>query len=239
MNTTKFNKNFKNSKNSKVSNSKVSKSEVKKPSINYETVIIVDWQDDFGTPGGALYVEGAEKTKQPIIDYVLNNQKRINQIIFTRDWHTKKDLSFKKNGGEWPNHCEQNTDGAQINSELYNVLRDTRIPIFIVDKGTVYDHEEYGAFEHCGTFHHLHPNDKPNLKWCHFANFESSSGVRIFNENLVVCGIAGDYCVKETIKNLLGHWKQFKISVLMDGVASIDGGTAINELIVEKNLKKI
>jgi nicotinamidase-related amidase len=230
MNNTKFNKNFKNSKNVKSS---------KKEVEDNITLIIVDWQDDFGIPGGALYVQGAENTKQPIIDYVLNNKKRINQIIFTRDWHTKKDYSFKRNGGEWPDHCVQGTDGAQINPELFKALRDTRIPIFIVDKGTVYDHEEYGAFEHCGTFHHLHPNDKPNLKWCHFANFESSSGVRIFNENLVVCGIAGDYCVKETIKNLLGHWRQFKISVLMDGVASIDGGTAINELIVEKNLKKI
>ena len=51
--------------------------------------------------------------------------------------------------------------------------------------------------------------------------------------------MAGDYCVKETIKNLLKHWKKFNISVLMDAVVSIDGGTALNELIEEKNLKKI
>ena len=239
MNTTKFNKNFKNSKNSKVLNSKVSKPEVKKTSIDYESLIIVDFQNDFCQPNGALYVKGAEEAKIGILNYVEKNHKKINQIIFTRDWHTKKDLSFEKNGGTWPIHCVQKTEGAEIDKELYDALRQYRIPISIVDKGTVYDHEEYGAFEHCGTFHHLHPNDKPNLKWCHFANFESSSGVRIFNEDIVVCGIAGDYCVKETIKNLINHWRQFRVKVLESGIASIDGGTAITEFVIEKNLKMI
>jgi len=219
-------------------NQKVQKNQKKAPK-EMQSVIIVDVQYDFANPSGALYVNGGEKTVPAIINYVEKNKDKINQIIFTRDWHTKKDESFEKNGGKWPVHCVQNTEGAEIDKTLYDALVQMRIPITIVNKGTVADHEEYGAFEHCGTFHHLHPNIEPVVTNCYFANCESSSGTRILNNNVVICGIAGDYCVKETIKNLMKHWRKFNISVLMDGVVSIDDGTALNELIKEKQLKTV
>ena len=219
-------------------NQKVQKNQKKAPK-EMQSVIIVDVQYDFANPSGALYVNGGEKTVPAIISYVEKNKDKINQIIFTRDWHTKKDESFEKNGGQWPVHCVQNTEGAEIDKTLYDALVQMRIPITIVNKGTVADHEEYGAFEHCGTFHHLHPNIEPVVTNCYFANCESSSGTRILNNNIVICGIAGDYCVKETIKNLMKHWRKFNISVLMDGVVSIDDGTALNELIDEYKLKTV
>ena len=203
------------------------------------TVVCVDDQKDFADPEGALYVPGGENIDDVIIEYVTKNKKYIKQIILTRDWHTKKDESFEVNGGQWPIHCVQGTQGAEISKKLIDAIAKLGIPYVIVNKGTVPDHEEYGAFEHCGTFHHLHPNDPPHVKNCYFANVESSSGCRITTENLTVCGIAGDYCVKETMKNLLKHWRKFKISVLMNGVASIDGGTVLNEFIKENNLKTV
>ena len=203
------------------------------------TVVCVDDQDDFAKPTGALYVPGGENIDDAIIDYATKNKNRIKSFIFTRDWHTKKDESFEVNGGQWPIHCVQGTQGAEISKKLIDAIAKLGIPYVIVNKGTVPDHEEYGAFEHCGTFHHLHPNDPPHVKNCYFANTESSSGCRITTENLTVCGIAGDYCVKETMKNLLKHWRNFKISVLMNGVASIDDGTALNEFIKENKLKTV
>lgn len=206
---------------------------------NMITVICVDDQFDFNNPDGALYVPGGENIDNSIIDYITKNKNYIKSFIFTRDWHTKKDESFKVNGGQWPTHCVQSTKGAEISKKLIDAVVKLGIPYVIVNKGTVADHEEYGAFEHCGTFHHLHPNDPPHVKNCYFANCESSSGCRITTEKLMVCGIAGDYCVKETIKNLIKHWKNFKISVLMNGIASIDGGTALNEFINEYKLKTV
>ena len=203
------------------------------------TVICVDDQFDFNDPTGALYVPGGENIDDAIIDYATKNKNRIKSFIFTRDWHTKKDESFEVNGGQWPIHCVQGTQGAEISKKLIDAIAKLGIPYVIVNKGTVPDHEEYGAFEHCGTFHHLHPNDPPHVKNCYFANTESSSGCRITTENLTVCGIAGDYCVKETMKNLLKHWRKFNISVLMNGVVSIDGGTALDEFIKENNLKTV
>ena len=58
-----------------------------------------------------------------------------------------------------------------------------------------------------------------------------------------MCGIAGDYCVKETISNLLRHNKNedlnLNIEVLKSGIVSIDRGFAIDEFIKENNLKVI
>lgn len=204
------------------------------------SVIIIDDQFDFGDPNGALYVPGGENINKPILDYIKANRNKINQVILTRDHHPKNHMSFKENGGQWPAHCVQGSDGEKIVKELQDGLVEMHMPFTVVDKGTVANREEYGAFEHLATFHHLHPNDPPHVKNCYFANCESSSGCRIINNNIVVCGIAGDYCVMETMKNLIKHWKKFNISVLMDGTASIDGGVALNDFInSHDNIKAI
>ena len=53
----------------------------------------------------------------------------------------------------------------------------------------------------------------------------------------VVCGIAGDYCVLETIKNLLKLVPKEQVFVFLDGIVSIDGGEKLNDFIQEHNLK--
>ena len=51
---------------------------------------------------------------------------------------------------------------------------------------------------------------------------------------LVVCGIAGDYCVLETLKNILRVRPDAE--VFTAGVASIDGGTALEAYLSENNI---
>ena len=55
------------------------------------------------------------------------------------------------------------------------------------------------------------------------------------NEDVVICGLAGDYCVLETIKALI----DLKPIIMLDGIASIDGGEKLNNYIKEHNLKTI
>ena len=202
-----------------------------------KSLIIVDFQFDFCNPKGSLYVKGAEEAKEGILKYMEKNHKSFDQIIYTRDWHLEKDESFKKNGagGLWPVHCVQNSEGAEIDKELYNELEKYKIEIQIFNKGTVYTHEEYGAFEN---FENKNEKNKKDLKNCIFYNFEKSSGVKINNNNIVVCGIAGDFCVKESMKNLLKHWN-FNLEVLVSGIASIDNGEKLKEFIKENKLVPI
>ena len=197
-----------------------------------KSLIIIDFQFDFCDPKGSLYVKGAEEAKKGILKYMKDNHKSFNQIIYTRDWHLHKDESFKKNGGIWPVHCIQNSKGAEIDKELYDELAKYNIPITVVNKGTVYTHEEYGAFEN---IKYEDENNKTDINNCVFSNYELSSGAKITNNNIVVCGLAGDYCVKESIKNLLKHWK-FNLEVLVSGIASIDNGDKLKEFIKENNL---
>ena len=197
-----------------------------------KSLVIIDFQYDFCDPKGSLYVKGAEEAKKGIINYMEKNHQSFNQIIYTRDWHLDKDESFKKNGGIWPDHCVQNSKGAEIDKELYDNLAKYKIDITIVNKGTVPSHEEDGAFEN---IKYEDEKNKTDINNCLFSNYELSSGAKIVNNNIVVCGIAGDYCVKESIKNLLKHWN-FKLEVLTAGVASIDNGDTLKAFMKEKKL---
>ena len=56
-------------------------------------------------------------------------------------------------------------------------------------------------------------------------------------DNIVLCGVAGDICVLETLKNIVKHIGTDKVSVYLDGVASIDGGVKLNAYMKENSIK--
>lgn len=198
-----------------------------------ETLVIVDRQKDFTDSLGSLYVLGAEDTELNTLKYIERNSDRIKEVIFTVDWHLPSDKSFERNGGTWPDHCLQFSEGAGISDVLYKACIEHNIPIQIFRKGEVSTHEEYGAFEIMSRY-----GDNLVL----FNNCIMDSCVQVTTNNVVVCGLAGDYCVKETIKNLLEHSKTtglFNVSVFKDGISSIDGGETLERFINENNLNVV
>ena len=198
-----------------------------------ETLVIVDRQKDFNDSLGSLYVLGAEDTELNTLKYIERNSDRIKEVIFTVDWHLPSDKSFERNGGIWPDHCLQFSEGAGISDVLYKACIEHNIPIQIFRKGEVSTHEEYGAFEIMSRY-----GDNLVL----FNNCIMDSCVQVTTNNVVVCGLAGDYCVKETIKNLLEHSKTtglFNVSVFKDGISSIDGGETLERFINENNLNVV
>lgn len=188
-----------------------------------KTLIIVDFQYDFANKKGALYVNGAGAAEKKIIN-LLNSNKDINNVIFTMDWHEYCDESFEINGGKWPIHCLQNTIGAGVSEKLVkSCWQNGLVPEFIY-KGDCPDTEEYGAFS---KFYY----DETGVE---LTNHNTNNSVKILNKDVIVCGLAGDYCVKETIQNLLKT--NLNIEVFTDGIASIDDGTTLNNFIQEKEL---
>ena len=181
-----------------------------------KTLIIVDFQYDFANKKGALYVNGAESAEKKIIN-LLNSNKDINNVIFTMDWHEYCDESFEINGGKWPIHCLQNTIGSGVSEKLVkSCWQNGLVPEFIY-KGDCPDTEEYGAFS-------TYVKDYSGTE---LFNQKPSNSVKILNNDVIVCGLAGDYCVKETIKNLLNA--HLNVEVFTDGIASIDDGTTLQE----------
>lgn len=210
-----------------------------------ETLIIIDEQNDFNKSHGSLYVKGGEKTEDVIADYIYKNHENISDVVFTVDWHTSNHCSFNRNGGRWPDHCIQYSEGAGISDKILSVCIWYKIPVKIFRKGNSDEFEEYGAFHRIGLVTSHDENGK-HVGFNLVANNMSNDSMVKFNTtNFVVCGIAGDFCVKSSIENLLKYkdnssynaiFNSINVSVLLDGVASIDDGTTIKEFIKENNL---
>jgi nicotinamidase-related amidase len=183
------------------------------------TLIIVDCQYDFIV--GSLVVRNANTIIDNITSYISNNKDNIDKIVFTLDWHPINHCSFRVNGGKWPVHCVQYSMGASINSKLFDTVKRLGIPYDTILKGTDANIEEYGAF---------------NIASFSNCLFDIAHEVPINpTADIVVCGIAGDYCVKETLNNLL----ELNPKVFLNGIASIDDGTTINKYIIENNLSVV
>jgi nicotinamidase-related amidase len=182
------------------------------------TLVIVDLQNDFCNPKGSLYVNGAEEAKANIIKYLEANKDNIDNVILTRDWHRVDDKSFAENGGTWPVHCLQGNWGADVDGAILSALNDLHLNYVYSNKGTNPDVEEYGAFSFI--------QETDNGFALQNVNDSYETIIPKNATNVKVCGIAGDYCVLETSKNLVESG-YFNVSLILDAIASIDGGEAI------------
>ena len=186
------------------------------------TLVVVDCQYDFCNPAGTLYVEGAETAVNHILDFI-NTHDELSEVIFTVDWHQTKDASFTSQGGPWPPHCIAFAKGSQIDDRLVQACLDREIPYRVIRKGEVIETEEYGAFQHIEKL----PDGSFRLS-------TMTDEVTCAGHRMVICGVAGDYCVLETLRNLLNGG--LVVDVFARGIASIDGGRKLNDFVRERNL---
>ncbi|MEM4244525.1 MAG: bifunctional nicotinamidase/pyrazinamidase [Candidatus Bathyarchaeia archaeon] len=158
-----------------------------------DALIIVDVQNDFCS-GGALPVPDGDQVVPVLNDYIKIFKKTNAPLVATRDWHPPNHISFKAQGGPWPPHCIQDTEGAKFHSDLK--LPDDAV---IISKATDPLKEAYSGFD--GT---------------ELADVLNKAGVtRIF-----VGGLATDYCVKNTV--LDARKLGFAAVLLLDAVRGIN-----------------
>lgn len=186
------------------------------------TLVVVDGQYDFCNPAGALYVSGAETAVEHILHFIHTHEK-LAEVIFTVDWHQARDASFIPQGGPWPPHCIGFSKGSQIDERLVQACLDREIPFRVIRKGEVIETEEYGAFQHI-----------EKLSGGRYRLATMTDEVICADHRMVICGVAGDYCVLETLRNLLNGG--LSVDVFASGIASIDGGTKLNNFVREQNL---
>lgn len=185
------------------------------------TLVVVDFQYDFCLRGAPLYVPGSDKALWNISHLIEN--KKVDEVIFTADWHPAIHCSFKRNGGEWNDHCVQFSKGAAIHDLLLYGCISARTPYGILTKGDIPAFEEYGVKVELAT-------DKVEYNNI----YSHCMAIAINPENqVVVCGLAGDYCVLETLKNL----EPIKPMVYLDGIASLDGGVKLNKYIKDNGIE--
>jgi nicotinamidase/pyrazinamidase len=169
-------------------------------------LILVDLQHDF-LPGGALAVPHGDEVL-PVARAVM---AKFPLVVATQDWHPQNHKSFASNNpgakvGEmrtldglpqvmWPDHCVENTRGAELVVPCENVFR----------KGTNPEIDSYSGFF-----------DNGRKQATGLRDFLRQKGVRA----VTVLGLATDYCVKFTA--LDARHLGFDVTLIEDGCRGVE-----------------
>ena len=170
-----------------------------------QALIVVDVQNDF-CPGGTLAVPHGDEVVEPLNQQIDEFLGRGAPVYKSRDWHPATTKHFAVYGGTWPMHCVQNTEGAEFHPALRDDPR-----ITVISKG-LGDTDCYSAFDETDLASRLH-----------------QQGV----EEVIVGGLATDYCVKNTVLDALKYG--FKVKALENAMRAVelqpgDGERAIEEM---------
>ncbi|KAF0208484.1 MAG: bifunctional nicotinamidase/pyrazinamidase [Actinomycetota bacterium] len=187
-------------------------------------LLLVDIQNDF-MPFGALPVAGGDEIV-PVANALI---LRSGLVVATQDWHPVEHGSFASAhvgaspgdrvllGGIdqmlWPDHCVQGTPGASFHSAL-DVAGIDRV----VRKGSDPAIDSYSGFF-----------DNDHRTATGLGEFLESHAV----DEIVVLGLATDYCVRATVLDAVGLG--FGVTLVTDGCRAVDatpgdGDRAIAEM---------
>jgi nicotinamidase/pyrazinamidase len=190
-------------------------------------LIIVDPQNDF-IEGGSLPVSGARSAMQQLAEYVRNHAAEYSTIFVTQDAHPENHCSFTANGGIWPAHCVKASSGFEVFKQLQEALSASD-NVEYCQKGTDSAVEQYSIFSYNGG-QITNPDGRKII-----SAIEKAS-----SPTIVVCGIAGDVCVLNTLNDMVKIRKSAEgISVAANFTASIDGGEKLNAFCNENNISII
>jgi nicotinamidase/pyrazinamidase len=141
-------------------------------------LLVVDVQNDFADPAGGLYVKGGQDIVPLVGLEVGAAQNAGAAIVYTQDWHPQDTPHFEKDGGIWPVHCVAGTWGAELHPSLI-------VHGPIVRKGTAGE-DGYSGFS----------VRDPVSGVATATQLQSLLDPEV--TRLVIVGLAGDYCVKDT-----------------------------------------
>jgi nicotinamidase/pyrazinamidase len=176
-----------------------------------DVLIVVDVQIDF-CPGGALAVpRGGE-----IIPIVNSLAARFRNVVLTQDWHPRGHASFASShpgkrpfetvsafyGPQvlWPDHCVQDTPGAQFHPALQ-----ASHAAFVLRKGFRPAIDSYSAF---------YENDRKTPTG--LAGYLRERGLR----RIFLAGLAFDFCVRHSAED--ARREGFATFVVEDACRAID-----------------
>jgi nicotinamidase/pyrazinamidase len=155
-------------------------------------LIVVDFQNDFTPPDGALAVPGGDTIAGHVDE--LMHAGDYDLVVATRDWHPPDHGSFTEQGGTWPPHCVQGTEGAELHPALDREAIDV-----VLDKGQDPGTDGYSGFD--GT---------------PLAQLLREHGV----DRVTIAGLATDYCVLHTALDALTEG--FRVTVDTSAVRGVD-----------------
>ena len=162
----------------------------------------IDTQNDFIHPDGALYVPGAEKLIEiydEISVYALDNEIT---VLASADAHDENDPEFL----QFPPHCVRNTEGQKK-------IKETLPHIFLVQPNDGKKVKKSDLQQTSVLFEKQTFDVFSNPKIETYLNY-------IKPEQVVVYGVATDYCVKAAVEGLLD--RNYSVLLLTDAIRAVD-----------------
>ena len=192
----------------------------KKSETSKSLLLLVDVQYDFIT--GSLAVDGAPAVMDGLAQYIAAQPEgKFDAIVMTADHHPADHSSFKDNGGIWPAHCVQNTEGASIYKPVLEAVKKHDAEAPVLTKGDNVAVDEYSILA----------NEASAKK---LLSMIEEKGI----QEIYVAGLCGDYCVGNSIKDLVAAGHGDKIRVLTRYIGNIDDGTTLRTIIADNNLQE-
>ncbi len=201
----------------------VKNQEVKEEVKEERLLIIVDPQIDFttGSLATAKGPEAMDRLAQAIDNGVL---EKYTWVIITQDAHPENHCSFVEKGGVFPPHCVVGTEGMNVYPPLQKALEDSQFNNYhYMTKGDLPEKEEFSVFQN------EHSGEKltSTIKEMGFKGID-------------ICGIATDYCVYETTKDLMAFYPANQIRIVTNCIAAVDDNdTKLADLMKENGIEGI
>lgn len=176
--------------------------------MHNSALVVVDMLYDF--IDGSLACKNADNAVRNTLAYIDTQTKGQGgeaheildtfPILFIRDHHPADHSSFNEQGGIWPAHCVAGTRGGEIHQDLAPYASEE----LTFDKGCDRNTEQYSGFEA------VNNADQPLSEVLELLD----------TTDVYVCGIATEYCVRNTCEDLLKAG--FRVHLLKDCIAYVD-----------------
>ena len=159
-------------------------------------ILVVDCQYDF--INGTLACAHSEEAVKNIIAFINANPDA--KVFYSADNHSLKHCSYIPNGGTWPIHCQAGTHGAELHEAF---ARDITKPSQRPGESNTYYKGENDSVEEYSAF-----------------NARNKAGRELNQDigpDILVCGIASEFCVRESVLAMQGSGRKVEVPSAMLG----------------------
>lgn len=170
--------------------------------VNPMQHVVIDCVMDF--IDGSMSCQSAEYAVEEIIEHI--NTHPEEEVLYVAEEHPVDHCSFIEQGGIWPAHCISLTDGAMLHPCFYErIHKHSNRPMAhynVFKKGLQKNVEQYSGFESRNE------------------NYGTLNMVLDPLRPVLVSGIATEYCVYNTVKDLIDNG--FEVYVLRSGLGYVN-----------------
>lgn len=157
-------------------------------------ILVVDCQYDF--IDGTLACAHSEEAVKNIIAFI--NANPYARVFYSADNHSEKHCSYIPNGGTWPVHCQAGTHGAELHSSFNIYITN---PAQRPNESNTYYKGENDSLEEYSAF---------SAK-----NKAGQELSQVIGQEVIVCGIASEFCVRESVIALKDSGRKVEVPAEM------------------------